>query len=85
MKGVLRQAPAVELIQCMLKEFVDRNLPLTLLHPCINQLAPITGIGCPDNIGSYPLKRMDYRGLLEDWEPSSSAIAPHQVQNRKEL
>jgi hypothetical protein len=84
-KGVLRQAPTVEMIQCMLKEPIDRNLPLGLFHPRINQLAPTTGIGCPGDIGSDLLKRMDHRGLLEDWKPLASPEAPYQVQDRKEL
>ena len=78
-KRVLRQATTVELIQRMLKEAVHRNLLLALLHPCIDQLAPVTGIGCPGNIGSDLLERMDHRGLIEGWQPPASAEAPHQV------
>jgi len=85
MKGVLGQTATVQLIQCMLKEPVHRNLLLVLVHPRINQLAPIAGIGCPGDIGSDPLERMDYRGLLEDWQSPASAETEYQVQDREEF
>ena len=33
----------------------------------------------------FLLKSMDHRSLLEDWQPTTAAKTPHQVQDRKEL
>jgi hypothetical protein len=84
-KGLLRQVSGIELIQCMLKELVHGRLLLPLLHPLIDQLAPVTGIGCLGNTGSDSLKRMDHPGFLEDGQPPAPAIGPDQIQDGKEL
>ena len=85
MKGPFGQVSSVELIQDILQELVHGRLLLPWLHPVIDQLAPVAGIGCPGNIGSNSLKRMGYRGLLQDGQPLAPAMGPDQIQDGKEL